>query len=478
MASGSTGAPHNIPFPVGTDQYALTGDLQAMASQIATRFSQVSIGKRILATGESAQALGVGLYGVLSARDNPTAPPGESGSLIETRVGDSAWAQQWQSWTMGAADLLVRSQAPDTPGAQYPHGVQPWQRPESPRAVEWVRQELAALQASLTPPKTDGTMPSSAWSVPASTVPMVVPTPDGTGQATHPSVVDVPGGWNGHRYWMAYTPYAYADNAVEDPCVAWSDNGISWTEVDTAFPLDDAPGSTIYNSDTHLALVDGTMYVTWRKVESGVSATFYMRTSTTGFTWTPTETVWSAGLTSAFSQVLEKSATGWRLWFVGGGSGSRNLSWIDTTAARPTSGWGAIQSTMLPTPVGREPWHVDIRRLGSRWWGVLTDTDIGRNGINCQIRLMQSADGITWDVAATQLVPHLGHSHDVLYKAALTVTGATTVPTVRLWYSGLSADAGWWLYQGGIPTVHDPHAAPVAATDWSAMIAALNTAAS
>lgn len=33
MATGTTGAPGNIPFPTGGDQYALTSDLQAMASQ-------------------------------------------------------------------------------------------------------------------------------------------------------------------------------------------------------------------------------------------------------------------------------------------------------------------------------------------------------------------------------------------------------------------------------------------------------------
>lgn len=33
MATGTTGAPGNIPYPVGSDQYALTSDLAAMASQ-------------------------------------------------------------------------------------------------------------------------------------------------------------------------------------------------------------------------------------------------------------------------------------------------------------------------------------------------------------------------------------------------------------------------------------------------------------
>lgn len=41
MASGTTGAPYGIPFPKGTDQYALAGDLEAMAAQIAGQLGNV-----------------------------------------------------------------------------------------------------------------------------------------------------------------------------------------------------------------------------------------------------------------------------------------------------------------------------------------------------------------------------------------------------------------------------------------------------
>lgn len=42
MATGTTGLPHNIPFPKGGDQYALTGDLETMASQAAAAISNAS----------------------------------------------------------------------------------------------------------------------------------------------------------------------------------------------------------------------------------------------------------------------------------------------------------------------------------------------------------------------------------------------------------------------------------------------------
>ncbi|MGO1957214.1 hypothetical protein [Microbacterium sp.] len=422
---------------------------------------------RLLAHGEDGAHVGAGVYGVLRNRENGSMPPGLSGSLTEWPTGDAAWTQLWQTWERnGANDLLVRS--------QHPAGSQVWQRPESPRAVEWARQELVALQSSLTAPRADGRAPSSSWSAAPAQIPMTVPTPDGTGQATHPSVVDVPGGWNGHRYWMAYTPYTYADDATEDPCVAWSDNGTSWTAVPNAFPLDDAPGGTDYNSDTHMVLHNGTMYVTWRQV-TPTGTVFYLRTSTDGTTWTPRQTLWNSGGLSAFSPALVKTSTGWRLWIIGGALRDRKLGFLDTASADPTTGWGSVTWTYLPTPEGREPWHVDVHLHGGRWWGVLTDTEVGKFGVNCRFRLMQSDDGLTWDVAQTQLVPHLGHSHDVLYKASIVLTGGETRPDMALWYSGLAADRGWWLYKSGPLELHEPRGSrEVAQADVTGLDAALS----
>ena len=37
--------------------------------------------------------------------------------------------------------------------------------------------------------------------------PLNIETPEGNAQPYHPSVVYIPGGWNGYAYWMAETPY-------------------------------------------------------------------------------------------------------------------------------------------------------------------------------------------------------------------------------------------------------------------------------
>ncbi len=55
---------------------------------------------------------------------------------------------------------------------------------------------------------------------------------DGTGSLTHPSVLYFETGFNGYKFWMAFTPYDNDRVDLENPCIAVSNDGISW-EVPT-----------------------------------------------------------------------------------------------------------------------------------------------------------------------------------------------------------------------------------------------------
>ena len=50
----------------------------------------------------------------------------------------------------------------------------------------------------------------------------------GKNQPTHPSVIVFPGRWNGAKYWLAYSPYPYANGEEENPCLAISDDLLYW----------------------------------------------------------------------------------------------------------------------------------------------------------------------------------------------------------------------------------------------------------
>lgn len=76
-------------------------------------------------------------------------------------------------------------------------------------------------------------------------------------QATHPKVLYFKNGWNGYKYYMVYTPYAFGDDYRENPTINVSNDMINWTfREGTNNPLVNTPkdyiSGKIYNSDPHL----------------------------------------------------------------------------------------------------------------------------------------------------------------------------------------------------------------------------------
>lgn len=51
---------------------------------------------------------------------------------------------------------------------------------------------------------------------------------DGSGSLTHPSVLYFDNGFNGYKFWMAFTPYDNDNVELENPCIVVSNDGINW----------------------------------------------------------------------------------------------------------------------------------------------------------------------------------------------------------------------------------------------------------
>ena len=60
----------------------------------------------------------------------------------------------------------------------------------------------------------------------------------GLDQVTHPSIIRFDRPWNGHRFWMAYTPYPFGNGKEENPSIAVSDDLLYWdTPQGTVNPI-------------------------------------------------------------------------------------------------------------------------------------------------------------------------------------------------------------------------------------------------
>ena len=60
---------------------------------------------------------------------------------------------------------------------------------------------------------------------------MNISTFDGSNEFTHPSVLYFEKGFNGYKYWMAYTPYHNCNVNIENPCIAVSNDGINFIKL-------------------------------------------------------------------------------------------------------------------------------------------------------------------------------------------------------------------------------------------------------
>lgn len=87
------------------------------------------------------------------------------------------------------------------------------------------------------------------------------------GDIVHPCVRYIPNGFEGHKWWMVYTPYYAADSSMENPILCYSNEenpNIPPTEWKIYGLVNEKPEDG-YNSDPTLLFKDGQLYVFWRE---------------------------------------------------------------------------------------------------------------------------------------------------------------------------------------------------------------------
>jgi len=299
----------------------------------------------------------------------------------------------------------------------------------------------------------------------------VVPTSDpisADGEVTHPSVVYTPEKWNGYYYWMAATPYASSNDAYEDPIILASNDGLAW-EVPAGLtnPLDDRPGGTQYNSDTHLVFgPNNVLYVFWRYLDtsgasSGSEEKIYVRTSTNGVTWTTKQLVYQSDQT--VRRILSPSfyfySGVWHMWGVDI-VGTKRV--VYATATSLTGVWSTPVDCTVTLPASRYPWHLFVSRVGDQWVGLLNDTsNTGATGQNGDLILMTSLNGTAWNVASAPCVPRAGTGYTVQYRSSFVPKVVNGIWGLDLWHAVRSPN---YVYRTNLSCIVSPDDAGYVAT--------------
>ena len=129
--------------------------------------------------------------------------------------------------------------------------------------------------------------------------------PDGIKDIVHPSFAYIPGGFGGHNFWMAASPYPQSlqggGEPYENPCIFYADvvDGVFPVSGFTAIPnnpIDPTPSGG-YNSDPELAYFNGYLYCFWRtraSSQTGFRTAIYVSKSSDGLNWSQKQMIYGS----------------------------------------------------------------------------------------------------------------------------------------------------------------------------------------
>ena len=225
----------------------------------------------------------------------------------------------------------------------------------------------------------------------------------GNTQNVHPKVLYFENGFGGYKYWMAYTPYPFSADGFENPCIAYSDDGINWIDFD-GNPLDD-PNGNGYNSDTHLVYRSDTgVLECWYRYVGALSQspreeTIYRQVTTDGKTWGTKELIYS-NTSGTYSYLLSPAIIfeddTYHIWVVR--SDTANVVYYTAPANNP-SNWTEVRRFTTQYYDGDTrvyPWHIDVIKDEGNY--ILLA--MCRNGTEltakCSLFITTSSDNITY----------------------------------------------------------------------------------
>lgn len=227
-------------------------------------------------------------------------------------------------------------------------------------------------------------------------------TSDGSGQACHPDVVHIPGGFGvkNWTYWMACTPYPYGDFRYENPEVFVSYDGLHWTVPDgLRNPLVQKPGNAIdHNSDPDIVYHGNELWLFYREtLRSKIPAEnrIYVMKSADGVRWSrPVEVLSEKTGEQLLSPAVLHDGNSFRMWTVEVHGGKLKLMHRRSTDGMSWSG-PPEATNITGMEKGRHPWHIDVIQEAGGLSAVLVScTKFGGSG--SRIHYAHSDDGLEW----------------------------------------------------------------------------------
>lgn len=288
-------------------------------------------------------------------------------------------------------------------------------------------QEVNKLSSQLAQTEKDTTVPfrviaeenAKNW-IPNAKTPLNIPTYDGSGQTTHPSVLYFPNGWNGYKYWMCHTPYPFGDNQKENPSISASNDNVTW--VDPApNPIAPLPADKGFQSDGNIFMRGNTMEMWWRattNIDGTLVTEIFRKTTTDGVNWSPIELLfdnrnWNVVRSPAVRYMNGKYC----MWYDTDINGVYYIKYAESVDGK---NWTNDRILDIEIKVGNQyMWHLDILfDQGKYEMVIVTEEQFGDNAIY----YTSSLDNVSYSKPIMIMQPTKGsgnHDGNKLYKPSM-----------------------------------------------------------
>lgn len=273
-----------------------------------------------------------------------------------------------------------------------------------------------------------------------------IPTYDGSGQCVHPDIIYFPESYQGSRFLLAYTPYPFSNDKIENPSLAVSQNGVDFTDLRNGLnPLCNAPAYDHNDDpDIHFDPITHKYYLYYLETMRPDSQNVICLESTDWSSFTR-HTILHFDLINHDPFILSpayialKNDAGHRLYFVAAGDSFK----IKSIYSANGTDWSktAIDELQTDLPPELRPWHVDVLNSPTGYAMLCACLTTPGSLLYQKLLLGTSMDGIHWHFNQKPLMETDPSFHGCrsIYRS----TGIWIDDQLAVWYSMMDTNNNW-----------------------------------
>ena len=264
----------------------------------------------------------------------------------------------------------------------------------------------------------------------------------------HPSVLYIPNGFGGSKWWMVGTPYPGYNNQLENPILYKGDSNteippINWTPTSV---VAEVPLEGGYNSDPALYF-DGTkLWVFWRENGGHLlnRRSIFVRSTTDGINFSDRRIICdslSVDIDYAIAPAIYKDIDGKikliaPLYELRPARQNRGLAIWPLNGTLETGKFELYRTSAILAPEGFDTWHGDIFIHNDVRYYVATP----ESGI--EVCIAKSYDGLNFQFCARPLISNAGSGAMFFYKPCARVVANK----FYLWHPALVSSGSHRIY--------------------------------